>query len=778
MNKKNILEPIYWRMCGYHRSNNRTVRRHSACKALKRLVFTFGALLLPPAAAAQDRVLEEVIVTAQKRTESIQDIPVAVTAVSAAELESLNINYMEDLTRASASLTYTQAGNKQSSSFRIRGIGTNVFSIGAEPAVAVVIDDVSQVQQGQALTNLVDIERIEVLRGPQSTLYGKNASAGLISVVTKSPSLDTEAFIEGSYTDDDEARLSGSVSGHLTEEFGYRVSAFYSDYDGHSTNLFSGGDTNAKETKGTRGRFEWSPFEAVSLGLIGWYSEEDDSCCSLTHRSVAPGAAYLNAIPFEETNPRTTPSDKNKDPEIDVEPDAQTEDTGISLRAELDIGEHSVLSITSWNNWRYDDLSDSDWSAFPVAEFFTNGTSTGGLAQNSSVDTDLFTQEFRLLSPDWERVDYLIGFYYADADTDREFMRTPPFVASWDATTSTESYAVFGQFNWRFSEKNELTFGARYNDEDISATFNDHPSENRFEGSDGDDEWLGKVSLQHYMNDETMLFLSAATGYKGKVYDISSGFDQDAADNPVDPESSISYEAGVKTTLMDSRLQLNLIAFFTEYDDYQAQNAELEGTEIVLGITNVGKLETSGLELDAVALIGERLTLSTSAAYVDATIDEFPGANCYSNLQTEAQGCVPVAPGSSTRVQDLSGEPLNNSPEWKVNFSAQYDHPLPSLPFDGFFQANYHWQDEVNFDLLGHPDTIQDSYGITNVNLGIIERAQEKYRVTFFVNNLFDQDYTTSIGSLDGLYGDVNVLIHYLPRSAERYAGLRVRYNF
>lgn len=745
---------------------------------LSRAIIAVTGLLVSQGLYAQERVLEEVLVTAQKRTESLQDVPVAVTAVNAAELENLNINQMEDLTRASASLTYTQAGNKQSSSFRIRGIGTNVFSIGAEPAVAVVIDDVSQVQQGQALTNLVDVERIEVLRGPQSTLYGKNASAGLISVVTKAPSLDNEAFIEASYTDDEEVRFSGSVSGHLTEDFGYRVSAFYSDFDGHATNLFTGDDTNGKETKGVRGRFEWALADNFSLGLIAWYSEDKDSCCSLTHRVVEPGAAYLGSIPFEEMNPRTRPSDKNKDPEIDVEPDAETDDTGASLRAEWDIGEHTLLSITSWNNWEYDDVSDSDWSGYPVAAFFTGGAIPGGVQQFSSVDTELFTQEFRLVSPDWDTFDYLVGLYYADADTDRDFMRTPPFIASWDANSTTESFAVFGQFNWRFSQKNELTVGARFNDEDISVTFNDDPSASTFKGSDGDDEWLGKVSLQHYMNEDTMLFVSVATGYKGKVYDISSGFNQELADNPVDPESSTSYEAGVKTTLMDNRLQVNAVAFFTEYDDYQAQNAELEGTDIVLGITNVGKLETQGVELDATALIGERLTLSTSAAYVDATIDEFPGANCYSNLQTEAQGCVPVTPGSTTSVQDLSGEPLNNSPDWKVNFSLQYDQPLPSLPFDGFFQANYHWQDEVNFDLLGHPNAVQDSYGITNINIGILERAQERYRVTLFVNNLFDEDYATSIGTLDGLYGDKDVRIHYLPRNAERYAGLRVRYTF
>jgi len=742
------------------------------------LVLALCALSIAEVARADERVLEEVLVTAQKRVESLQDVPVAVTAVSAADLEILNIAQMEDLTRASASLTYTQAGNKQSSSFRVRGIGTNVFSIGAEPAVAVVIDDVSQVQQGQSLADLIDIERVEVLRGPQSTLFGKNASAGLINVITKAPSRENEAVIETSYTDDEELKVSGSVSGHLTDTFGYRLTGFYNDFDGHSTNLVSGNDTNAKQAQGFRGRFEWSLTDNFDLGLIGWYMEDDDSCCSLTHRYVDPAAAYLGVIPFAEMNPLTKPSTDNKDPEIDVEPDAETEDTGFSLRANGAMGDYTLTSITSWNQWQYDDISDVDWSGFPVAEFFSGGAVPGGVISLSAVDTELFTQEFRLLSPTRGKYDYLLGLYYADADTERGFERTPPFTTDWVGKTSTETIAAFGQLTWHFSEKTELTVGGRYNYEEISAAFYNALTDSNYDSEDNDDEWLGKISLQHFLEPDTMVFGSVSTGYKGKVYDISTGFNQEKADHPVDPESSVSYELGFKSSLLGRRLQLNLVAFYTEYDDYQAQNQELDGEDIIIAITNVGKLETSGVELDAVALVGERVTLTASAAYVDATIEEFPGANCYSNQQTEEQGCVPIVPGSKTRVQDLSGEPLNNSPDWKINFSAQYDQPLPSLAFDGFVQVNYHWQGEVNFDLLQNPATVQDSYGIANLNIGISERKTDRYRVTLFVNNVFDKRYASALQSLDGLYGDVDVMTHFLPRGAERYAGVRVRYAF
>jgi iron complex outermembrane recepter protein len=181
--------------------------------------------------------------------------------------------------------------------------------------------------------------------------------------------------------------------------------------------------------------------------------------------------------------------------------------------------------------------------------------------------------------------------------------------------------------------------------------------------------------------------------------------------------------------------------------------------------------------VDAVALVGERLTLNSSMAYIDATIDKYPNAQCYNN-QTIAQGCVETAPGSGVFVQDLAGKSLNNAPDFKFTLGAQYTQPLDSLPFDGFANASYEWQDDVIFDLKHDPGTWQGSYGVLNIGAGINERAQDRYRVTLFVYNVFDQDYTRVIADLSDLYLGGTAYIQLVPRSAQRYAGVSVKYAF
>jgi iron complex outermembrane recepter protein len=737
------------------------------------------ALALPTAASAQDRQLEEVLVTAQKRTESLQDIAVSVTAINPQDLEIMGIQDSADLTKASASLTYTEAGSKQESSFRIRGIGTSVYSISVEPSVAVVIDNISQIQAGQAFTNLVDVERVEVLRGPQSTLFGKNASAGLINVVTKKSSNDLEGFVEASYTDDDEVRVKGSVSGPMGDTLGYRLTGFYTDFDGYAENLhLNNADINGKEAQGFRGRLDWVPTEDLEINLIAYSSSEEDDCCTPTHRRVDPGALFAGFVPFELMNPLTTPSKSNQDPETDHPPVSETDDQGFSLQADWRVGEHTLTSITAVNDWEYEFTEDQDWSGFDFSNFLPFLPS-GGIVANSWTETELVSQEFRLLSPSGGSWEYMVGLYYADAETNRVYENTFPLTfTSWDATTSTETLAAFGQLTWRMTDDTHLTLGGRYNDEEYTV---DYLSENPAGGTisdysdkDTDDVFLGRLALQHFLNDESMLFASVTQGYKGGAFEVGGGDDIE----PIDPETSLSYEIGAKTTLLDRRLQFNITGFYSTYEDYQAQRSVFVNNELRTTLTNVGELESKGVEIDSVALLGEHLTLTFGLAWIDATIEEYPGANCYPG-QTEEQGCVELIPGDrSTRVQDLAGKDLNNSPEWKFNLGARYDIPFSSLPFDGFITGAYFWQDELNFSISNNPDTIQDSYGIANFSVGITERENNRYSASLFVNNAFDEEYASAIADLSPIYGDTKTLMHHLPRGSERYAGIRLRFGF
>jgi len=726
---------------------------------------------------AQERQLEEVLVTAQKRAESLQDIPVAVTAISAKDMEIMGIQDSSDLTRASASLTYNEGGDKQTSTFRIRGIGTAVWSISVEPSVAVVIDNVSQVQAAQSFTNLVDVERVEVLRGPQSTLFGKNASAGLINVVTKRSSDTLEGFVEASYTDDDELRFKGSLSGPLGDTLGYRLTGFYTDYAGYAENLhMNNEDINGREAQGFRGRLDWAPTDDLDISLIAFSTKDEDDCCAPTHRSADPDGRYAGFIPFEEMNPLTNPSESNRDPEVDNPPDAETRDKGFSLQADWHLGGHTLTSITAYNGYSYEFAEDMDWSGFDLYGFLGMAPLSGGVVNYSLMEAELVSQELRLLSPsggDWE---YLVGLYYADADTDKDSERTFPLAYSvWNASTGTETIAAFGQVTWRMTENTHLTLGARYNDEEFSVEYFNLAEGADYSDDESDDVVLGKLSVQHFLDDDSMLYASVTTGYKGGAFQVGGEGNQTQASEPIDPETSVSYEIGAKTSLLDRRLQLNATAFYTQYDDYQGQSTEFKNNELRSTLTNVGELETQGVEVDAVALLGEHLTLTLSAAWIDATIKDYPGANCYPG-QTEDQGCVELIPG--TRVQDLSGKDLNNSPEWKFNLGAVYEVPFSGLPFDGFVTAAYTWQDELNFSLSNNPVTVHDSYGVANFTLGITERDSNRYSVSLFVHNVFDEEYAAGIADLSTIYAGGKTLLHQLPRSSERYAGVRVRVGF
>ena len=729
-------------------------------------------------ASSQTRQLEEVIVTAQKRAQSVLDVPIAVSAYTGNKLEELNIEQITDLSRIAPSLTYNAGNQRQNTGLRIRGIGTNVFSIGVEPSVAVMIDEVAQVQSGQAWGNLVDIERVEVLRGPQSTLFGKNASAGVLSVTTKAPSDELSGFVEVTVTDDEQEKITGSISGPLSDTTGFRLSAFYSDHDGYADNLFNGQNTNNQETSGVRGKFHWDINDNADFTLTAFVSKEESNCCALSFRQIEPTAAFLGALPVTLTNPQTfdIASESNSTVERDNDQPAEVDDKGFNMRLNWGIGEHTLTAITGFNEWNYENSEDIDFSGFDVAGVFTGGALSGGIHTVSTTDTTFFSQEFRLSSPSSDTFEYLVGLYYADAETDRTFQR-PIITSDWAGSASTASYALFGQLTWKINDKAHLTIGARYNNEEIDVQYTDNASGNSFAGDDDEDATPGKIALQYFANDETMLFASITTGHKGQAYDISSGFNQARIDSPVGNESSISYEAGIKTTLLDRTLQLSAVAFMTEYDDYQAQNTELRGTELIIGVLNVGTLETTGLEFEATALIGENLTLSANAAWVDATVDEFPDANCYPG-QTMELGCVELVAGSGVNGQNLAGKDLNNSPDLKFTLNADYRMPLSSLPFDGFINANYNWQDDIVFDLLQNPLTRQDSYGTFNLNVGIVEAEDARYKVTIFVQNLFDEDYAASIADISGLYGGSPTVFQFLPRNAQRYAGVRLRYGF
>lgn len=704
-----------------------------------------------------------IIVTAQKREQDILEVPVSVSAFSDAALEAANVSDFSDLTRVSPSLTINGASNNNESTIALRGIGTFSFSTSVEPSVSVVVDGVAVVQQGQAFANLADIERIEVLRGPQGTLFGKNASAGVVNIVTKGPSDYFTGYTEGTLTTDGEFRVNASLSGPIGDNVGFRLNGYYVDRDGYIDNLETGNKLNGEDGFGVRGKLV-AEFGAATITLIGDHSERDVLGNAATFLQLPAGSLFFG-FPFDTTGVEVGPGADTI--RLDQDPVADNKQTSFIGNVDIDLGFATLTSVTGYQDWGYVFGQDLDNTSLPL------------VFQGGPYDSRQFTQELRLTSPSTDGFEYMFGLYFADAKTDRGFTRGPVAVANWDSTATTKSYAAFTQLSYDLGPDTTVSAGGRINHEKIGVRFEERnlPTPVTFTGSESDTALTGKLSLNHFVAPEIMAFASIATGYKGQAYDISSGFNQRRADNPVSEETSISYEVGLKGRVLDNRLSFALTGFWTDYDDFQAQSARVDGTGAVLvELNNVGKLRTKGIEFEGSFEVADGFDLFGSAAYTDAQIREFSGAQCYPG-QTAAQGCVFDA-ALNRNVQDLAGGRLANSPEFKYTLGASYETPLGSSPLSVFANVNYNWQDDVTFDLFGNPATRQESYGIANLSLGLKESDNENWKVTAFVNNLFNEDYSAGIADNRNFFGGNVVLLQQLARNYSRYGGIRIKVGF
>jgi iron complex outermembrane recepter protein len=725
-------------------------------------------------ALAAERVLEEVLVTAQKRTESAQNVPVALSVVGSELIDRLNIAGMADLARVSPSVTISQGDTKQNSNIRIRGIGTSVFSTGLEPSVLVMVDGIAQAQPGQAFSTLLDVERMEVLRGPQSTLFGKNASAGVINVVTKPASDSFDGKVELLATNDSEYRAIASVSGPVTDALRYRATAYYTDRDGYVKNLVNGEKYNDDESRGGRLKLQWDIADDLSLDLVATYSREEAACCVLTAWELPDPATFFGFLPYDPAPVK--PSADNLAVALDTPPATETEDHSLAATLHYDVAGFSLKSITAYSNWEYEALGDVDGTSVPLAQILSGGFLQGGLENTTQMDTKLFSQEFLLASPQTDRFDYLLGLYYSKAETTRGFTRNISR-ADWAADYTVETAAIFGHLGFALTDSLRATIGARYHHEDREAAFRDQVTNADFDGGESDSVSLGKVALQWEYAADAMAYASYARGYKGGGFDLSTGFNQDDIDNPIGNESSDAWELGVKSQFFGGRAQINAALFYTIYDDYQAQRMDFDGTTFpvvgTLKIDNVGKLESRGLEIDVLALITDRLSLSASLARIDATIKEFPDAACYVG---QISGCQEVAP--NVFAQDLAGKDLPLSPDWKFSVSGDYHLPMVGVPFDGFITASYFWQDESIGTLTNNPRTIAPDYGVFNASVGIEDKESGSYRVSLFVNNVFDESYVSTLTDARSALIAPYIIEAFHDRNSQRHVGIKLQMSF
>lgn len=767
------------------------------------------SLALTPSALAQ---LEEVIVTAQKREQSLQDVPMAVTAVGRAFIENNEINTIEDLTKVVPSVRMTPDGSPSGGSIRVRGVGTNVFSSAVEPNVLVMLDGVPLARNSLANFDFADIERIEVLRGPQGTLFGKNASAGLIHVITRDPAPEFEARLKVNTEKNADwpgslYKLQTTVSGPMTDTIGLRLTGFYKQSEGVYEDINF--DSNLPDVKryGLRSKLRWDPSAELMVRFDLELERTDGETPPVVFRSAHPELAQrLQPIEPSEENRRGKTFGTNR---------YDTESLASTLALDWELGAVSLSSITAFRSADTSDNISTDGLNGQRVDLTSNGA-------EQSIDT--FTQEFRVTSADSEVLEYTAGVLWFDNRIERDFSRTvDDLPAAFFATVlapgvplpavpaamlggsdafnqredsfqivETRNLGVFAEATWHLHERWHLTAGARYIRDEVivdtlerfsrvahTATDTELMS-SRF-GPGGttvkDTAATGRLSLQYDWGEHSTVYGTVATGYRGSAIDLDASDSQSALDNPVDPETALTYELGLKSRLLDNRLELNVAAFHTTFEDFQAQITDLDspGSLASFRLDNAGELETKGVEIEFTARPVNPVTLVGSVLYNKAVYREFV-TQCFQGQRGDEGGAIDRDGDGTCDAQDVAGKPLANAPQWSASLTSRYDHVYGELGQTLYAQLTGRWQDEVQFSNDQHPLTIHDAYSIWDLRVGWLSSAS-RFQIAAYVKNLFDEMYVASIVPLS-LVNDRRDLVHNVSSDANRSYGVAVEYQW
>ena len=743
--------------------------------------------------------LEQITITATKRVERLQDVPVAVTALTSDTLERNNVREIGDLVKLSPSLQVTYGSQPGNFVISMRGIGTFSNGIAVESDVAVVIDDVPLAYQAESFMDLIDVDRVEVLRGPQNTLFGKSAIAGVLNIITTAPTAEFTAKAMGYYTNDNEARAGFTLSGPLSDTLRYRLTVDDSHYDGNVTNIYNGQKINGSSGLTVSGKLQWLPTDNFTFTLSPRFNRNESTCCSSPITSVTPGLYYQGATQLPESLVLKGIPVGPHNQYVDMDYRNGGGDSrlyGATAKADYTFSDSSIMkgytlsSITSHDHWRMFDYQDQDGTAVPFLLYYPLTAPSGidsGASQAGFFHATGTTQEFRLTSPSDTRFRYIAGLWYAKNVLNRYLWKGPVlnYVAYLGSHDNT-NYAGYFNATYDLTDKLSLVGGYRHNLEKIDYVFDNYTSVPTRHFSRADSEWsnTGKAGLEYHWTPDIMTYATFSTGYKGQAYDLVSVFNaKEAAQMPVPHETAHSYEVGIKTSLFDRRMYLNFDLFDTNYHGFQTSvtSALPDGTFLTF-LQSVGALRTRGAELDLQAKASANLTLTASYAYTEANVVSFPFGPCYGSLvkgtSTAPGDCFPHDGGTA---QNLAGARLNNVPLNKFDVGGEYDHALGGLPFGGFVTLDYRWQSAVNFSISQDPFTVQGAYGIANFSAGINDN-KDHYKVSLFVNNAFDKHYASGLsdtesgfapaggGSVVGVHGN-----NWTPaRDSFLYYGIRV----
>ena len=731
-------------------TNKSAVRGWMACgvAAGALMIGAHPAIAQETAAPEQAQATEpgDIIVTATRREERLQDVPVAVSAISGQDLTKTGFREATDIQYLAPNITFS-ATNPVSNGggYQIRGIGTQTYDSGIEQTVGLVVDGVViGLSRDPGATGFADIERVEVLRGPQGTLFGKNSSAGVIQIITKKPQLGVSSLdLDLSYGERNDQLERATANVPLDSNLALRVTGFHNAQDGAIPNIVNGTRVGDRNNYGIRGKLLWEPTANLSLLLTGEYQTGFARDGQLIE-SLGTNPLYNLAFNRFAVKPGHNVYIAYNDGDWT----ADTRLWGSSLQADYRLGDFTLTSITAYRSLKTTQLTDIDGSP---ADIFNH--SDGG------VDSNQFTQELRLTSPDGRRLEYTLGLYYYHTTNGGwtaqygDFNFGPlfpgygvPVVLGGGNRLNTNyvrSLAAYGQATYKLVEGVKLIGGLRYtNDRNhgeltvrklpfpaiVSGLLPD------YSGTVRADNVSGKLGLQIEPTRDLMFYATWSTGYKGPAIDGTTG-----TIHEVKPETVKSYEIGLKSQLFNGALTFNTALYWSDFTNFQAQTFDTSVTPPAFYLSNAGGMRARGVEVETSLRVSPRLRLSANGAYSDATFREYLGT-CYPGQPmspTVGVGCY-VDPTTNANVANYAGYRLPNAPEWSYTLRGDFNQPLSDdLTFDA--NANWAWRDRTQA-VLGDPKSEIGAYGLLNGTIGI-GASNGAWHVGIYARNLLNKHF-------------------------------------
>lgn len=703
-----------------------------------------------------NEVLEQIVVTGQKRSELLKEVPQATSAYSAKTLESLGVTNTTDLVRISPSVSFNQSANVRGEAFQVRGIGTATFSDSVEQSVGFVVDGVSLARSGQAAGDLLDVATIEVLRGPQGMLFGKNASAGLVSITTNRPKFgETTVSARTSFArgNENKTQIIGNVP--LTSNAAMRFAYGTTVADGYVRNIFKNIDLNDRNDQTYRARFLVNPTNNLDIDVIIDGSEKRTLCCAWTARS-APATTTFGAL-----NARfgIVPSPTNLSNAASGDFFQNSRTKGISAEANYDMNWAVLTSLTSVRGWKTSDNNDPD---ILPANILDRNLGSTDLTQKS--------QEFRLTSPSGKPLEWVTGLYWSSQrsttinDQAGTLGQTLPAGAvlgtETDSTTTNKSAAIFGQGSYKLGSGFRVIAGARYTQEKLGLTLNQFKSPGalasipgRFNGTVIGDvkktnlSW--RLTGQYDLNQDHMVYATAARGFKGPGVNTLNL--PAAIFEVVQPEIPTTIEAGMRSTLFGGTTQFNTAIFKSEFKNFQAQVYDQNVTPGRFRVANAGRLDSQGIEFEFAARPVKGLLVSGGAAFIDSTYGEFKNVACYTGQtilpfgtpRSSPRDCIRVsAAPTAVATTEGTGNRLTSAPKTTFNVAMRYEAPLAGGT--AFGQINYFWRDKASYSAAGDPNLVQGAFGILGASVGI-GPTSGAWQLSIFGKNLADKKFTGNI---------------------------------